>query len=279
MREVFNLQRTGIFWWGLLTASVFLIPGQWQRALVNFLRTTDLFKPDRPPFTWFENAGTWIDTVTAGAVAAVKFDSRAGLIYIGNFGLANAAITGLLAIVTIGLVFIFYARATKTKGILDDLLAMIAIYIVLRVVGVAAKGWNLPILDFIQKEEPRSYLLILTVFMILLMIAGKAAMDSRVFFKVLFEGILIWFLIVPGPTIQAIAFLLELPVNINYTLQSEPNIRNYYAAIVAGWAIFGLFLAGTSIYTAGKPPPPPPPADDLEDTIRMLSRRKGRFQR
>ncbi|MBI3741965.1 MAG: hypothetical protein HY257_09465 [Chloroflexi bacterium] len=280
MREVLNFSRTGIYWWGLLTASVFMIPGQWIRSLVNFLRTTDLFTPERPPFTWFFNAGTWIDSATKAAIAQIKFDPRGGLIYIGNFGLANAFVSILLGGFIIILVFILYVRATKTKGILDDLIAMILIYVVLRVTGVAAAGLNVPVLDFIQHEEPRSYLLILSVIMILLMIAGKAAIDSRVFFKVLFEGVLIWFLIIPGPTVLAVAFLIEIPLLINTFLQSEPNIRNYYAMVVAIWAVFGLILAGISIYTAGRPTPPPQVQTELESELdefqRFIKKRKSK---
>ncbi len=280
MREVFNFQRTGIYWWGLLTALVFLIPGQWLRSLVSFLRTPNLIQPSNPPFTWFENAGSWIDAGTRAAVGRVKFDAAAGLVYIGNIGVANMLLAIILAVVLTSMVFIFYLRAIKTHGIADDLIAMVLIYAMMRVLGAAAAGWKIPVIDFLHNEEPRSYLLILTVFMLLLMIAGKAAMDSRVFFKILFEGLLVWFLILPIPTVQAFAYIIEIPVWINYILQSEPTIRNYYAMVVAVWAIFGLFLAGTSIYSAGRPPPTPQvnPADDLEDAIRLLGKRKSKFR-
>ncbi len=279
MREVFNLQRTGIYWWGLLTATVFLIPGAWLRAVVQFLRTTDWFQPDRAPFTWIGNAGTWIDAATEAVVRQIQFDPRQALIYIGPWGLANLSVAIILSIVLIAFVFLFYARATKTRGIWDDILGMLAIYIVVRIIGVAGERLNLPILDFIRREEPRSYLLIITAFMLMLMAAGKAGEDSRVFFKVLFEGLLIWFLIIPGPTVLALAWILELPVNINSTLQTEPNIRNYYAMVVAVWAILGLALAMWSIYTSGKPATRPQGvAGDLDQLKRAIDQTKKKLE-
>ncbi len=274
MREVFNLQRTGVFWWGMLTATIFLIPSHWLKSFATFVRTSDLFRSDRPPFNWIDNAGTWIDAGTKAAIGKINFDPKAGLIYIGGFGLANLFVAILLGVILLLTVFIFYSRATRTHGIFDDLLAMALIYAVMRMAGVAAEGLQIPVIDFIQREEPRSYLLILSVYMLLLMFAGKAGVDSRVFFKVLFEAFLIWFMILPEITVQITAFIIEVPWWINYTLQSEPNIRNYYAMVLAVWALLGVALAGMSIYTAGRPPPPPAPEEPLPPLRKFIGGRR-----
>jgi len=256
MREVFNLPRTGAYWWGLVTFLVFLVPAEWIKGVANLIRTVDWFRPDRIPFVWLEILNKWIDEVAQNGIRLVKFDAQALLVYIGPLPIPNLFLAIFLGALLLVIAFVFYRKALATRGVFDDALAMIIIYILLRVEGNAAELLNLPIIEVLfRRLEPRTYLATLSIFLLLLLIGEKGAQDSRAFFKVLAEGTIIWLLILPAQTAQALAGVIDLPAIVSQFLHDDPAVKIYFPIIAAGWGSVGAVAIFINLYTAGKPAP------------------------
>ncbi len=252
MREVFNLKRTGVYWWGLITALIFLIPGAWLKGTASFIRTVDWLQPNKPPFVWFDNLGTWIDSVAEGVFKTVQFNPKAMFGTIGPYGIANLGIALVMGLLLIVFSFLLYRRAAATPGIWDDLVAMMVIYLVLRIEGVAAESLQIPLIDFLRTQAPQSYLVILGFYMVFMMIAGRGSQDSAVFFKVLFEAVIVWLFVVPQATAQALATIIEFPTSVHTFLVSDPSVQPYFPIVEVIWAALGILMIGSSLYSAGR---------------------------
>ncbi len=251
MRAVLDIRRTGFIWWGILAALVFLIPGAWLSAAANFLRTTPWLQANQAPMTWLTGLRDTIDAIAQAVPNVVSFNPNGQLAGIGPISIPNVVIGVLIGGMLIIVAFLFYWNASATPGILDDLLAMVFIYLVLRVEGVTMGA--IPFFDALNKSAPTSYLLILLGFMILTMLGGRAGRDSTVFFKVLLEALLLSLLIAPRQTLDAFAGLIELPTKLHEFLA----LTGYFPMIMAVWAVLGVVLAVVNLYTVSKPAPAP----------------------
>jgi len=251
MRALFNFQRTGIFWWGLVTALVFMIPEYWIFSVAAFLRGIDT-----KPFNFIKPVSDEIDNATKAVLALIQFDPAKALIYIGPYGIANLFMGIVFAILFFGVAVVFYFRAAKTKTIWDDFLAMAFLFVVLRVIGVASTKWSISVINYLHSKEPTSYLLILSFFMLVLLVRGHGFTDSEVFFKTIFEAIIIWTLIEPRGTLLLLAWIVEQPALIHKTLTENPVISKYFPMVLAVWALVGLGMIAVNLYSASRTPAP-----------------------
>lgn len=251
MRSLFNLQRTGIFWWGLVTALVFMIPEFWIFSVGSSLRTIDV-----SIFGFLKLVGDEIDKATLGVLALIQFDPAKALIYFGPYGIANLFVGIVFAILFFGIATFFYFRAAGTKSIFDDFLAMSFLYLVMHVIGVASTKWSIGVINYIHSKEPTSYAIILSLFMLILLLRGQGHNDSQIFFKTLFEAIVVWTLVSPTYTIGVLAWVVELPAMVHKTLTENSVISKYYPMVVAIWAVLGLGIVAVNLYSAGKMPAP-----------------------
>ncbi len=258
MGSVFDLKKTGILWWVLITALVFLIPGTWLSATANLLRSAEWLQSNKPPLTWLNDLRQGIDTFATSFPGIVQFKPQEALVVVGPLRIANLLVGIVVGGVLIALAFLFYLRAANHGGILDDLLAMVLIYFVLRVEGAATSA--IPLVDFMNRNAPQSYLVILLGFMILQVLRGRGARDSAIFFKILLESILIGILILPRLTLDALAAIVELPTKFHSFLASN----QYFPMIMAVWATMGIIVVVVNLYNIGRYSVPllaaPPPS-------------------
>ncbi len=246
MGSVFDLKKTGILWWGLITALVFLIPGSWLLATSAFLRSADWLQAGRPPVSWLNEARQAIDAFATSAPGLVQFQPLDELVVVGPLHIANLLVGIVLGGVLIGLAFFFYIRAANRGGILDDLVAMVLIYFVLRVEGAATA--SIPFVDYMNKQAPQSYLIVLLGFMILQILRGRGSRDSAIFFRLLIESILIGILILPRQTLDALAVIIEWPTQFHtYLADSE-----YFPMIMTVWALLGIITVIVNLYNIGR---------------------------
>ncbi len=246
MGPVFDMKRTGIFWWGLITALVFLIPGPWLLATSAFLRSADWLQPTKPPVVWLNDARQAIDAFATSAPGLVQFKPLDELVVVGPVHIANLLVGIVLGGILIGLAFFFYVRAANHGGILDDLLAMVLIYFVLRVEGAATAA--IPLVDYMNKQAPQSYLVVLLGFMILQILRGRGSRDSAIFFKLLIETILIAIMILPRQTLDALAVMIEVPTRFHtYLAGSE-----FFPMIMTVWALLGIIVVIVNLYNIGR---------------------------
>lgn len=246
MGSVFDLKKTGIFWWCLITALVFLIPGTWLVAAAGFLRHTDWLQPTKPPVVWLNDLRQSVDAFATSFPGIVQFKPQEELVVVGPLRIANLLVGIVVGGVLIGLAFVFYIRAANHGGILDDLLAMVLIYFVLRVEGAATAA--IPFVDYLNKHAPQSYLVVLLGFMILQILRGRGSRDSAIFFKLLIESILIGILILPRLTLDALAAILEWPTGFHAFLAES----QYYPMIMAVWALLGIIVVIVNLYNIGR---------------------------
>ncbi len=248
MRSVFDLSKTGFFWWGLIAALVFLVPGAWLVALARFLRSADWLQPDRPPVSYLQDLRKAIDAAASSFPTVVKFNPGESLVVVGPLQVPNLLIGVVVGLVLLIIAFLFYRRATASSGVLDDLVAMVVIYIVLRVEGAATAA--VPVVGNIDRQAPQSYLIILVLFMVYQLVKGRGARDSAVFFKVLLEAILVCIMILPRLALDILAAAVEFPTKIHEFLVGT----QYFTAIMAGWAIVGIMLGLFNLYNIGRTP-------------------------
>lgn len=251
MRALFNFQRTGIFWWGLVTALVFMIPEYWIFSVASVLRSIDV-----SVFDILKPISNEIDNATMGVLKLIQFDPGKALVFIGPYGIANLFVGIVFAIIFFGIAVVFYFRAARTKTMIDDFLAMAFLYVVMRVIGVASTQWSISVINYIHSKEPTSYLIILSIFMLVLLVRGQGFTDSEVFFKTLFEAIIIWTIIQPKSTLLLLAWIVERPAVIHQVLTENTVINKYFPMVVAVWAMLGLGIAAVNLYSAGRPPAP-----------------------
>jgi hypothetical protein len=247
MRAIFNWQKMGIFWWGLVTALVFMLPEAWITTLASAIRSIDT-----TPFSIVRTINSEMDKALQGVLKLVQFDQTKALVFIGPYGIANLFVGILFAVVLLVFAGVWYYRAARTRGLVDDFIAMGFLYVVLRVIGLVSTSWHISVLDYIHSREPTSYLLILTGFMLILMGRGEGFSDSKVFFKVLFEAIIVWTLIEPTYTLQVLAWVVERPAVFHQILTVNSVLGRFYPMIVAIWAMLGLGIAAANLYGAGK---------------------------
>ncbi len=246
MGSVFDLKRTGIFWWCLLTALVFIIPGPWLVAAAAVLRHADWLQPNKPPVIWLSDFRQGVDAFATSFPGIIQFKPQEELVVVGPLRIANLLVGIVVGGVLIGLAFFFYIRAANHGGILDDLFAMVLIYFVLRVEGAATAA--IPFVDYLNKHAPQSYLVVLLGFMILQILRGRGSRDSAIFFKLLVESILIGILILPRLTLDALAAFLEWPT----LFQTYLAASQYYPMIMAVWALLGIVIVIVNLYNVGR---------------------------
>jgi len=251
MRALFNWQRMGIFWWGLITALVFMIPESWTFSLGTFLRSIDT-----RPFNFIKPVSDEIDNATRAVLVLVQFDPSKALVCIGVNCISNLIVGVILAVLFFTFAVLAYFRAAATESIFDDFLAIAFIYIVMRIIGVASDKWSIGFMNYVHNKEPISYLIILSIFMLILLVRGKGFVDSEVFFKTIFEAIVVWTLILPSATLLLLAWIVERPAALHKFLTENPIINSFYPMVVAVWAIVGLSIVAVNLYSAGRVPVP-----------------------
>jgi hypothetical protein len=252
MHPVLNFRKSGVFWWGVIAALVFLIPGAWLLALAAFLRSADWLQENQPPVSWLNNLRDTIDKFALSLPTMVQFKPGESLVVVGPLQVPNLVIGILAGLLLMVVAFIFYLRASASPGVLDDLFAMLFFYIVLRVEGAATAA--VPVVKTLNDQAPQSYLIILLLIMLINIVRGRAAHDSAVFFKVLMEAILVAVLILPRQTLEALAWIVERPTMIHSFLAGT----GYFVSIEAIWALIGILLGIMSLYNIAKTPQRPP---------------------
>ncbi|MBI4786611.1 MAG: hypothetical protein HY782_06150 [Chloroflexi bacterium] len=251
MRAVLDLKRTGFFWWGFLTALIFLVPSAWLVNVANFLRGADWLQPSQPPLLWLIQLRDGIDAFAKGLPAVIQFNPQGSLVTFGNFSIPNVVVGIVVGLLLLMVAFMFYARAAGGGGVLDDLLAMLFVYIVLRVEGATTAA--IPIVKTLNDQAPQSYLIILLLFMLFQVVRGRGSRDSAVFFKILLEALLIAILILPRQTLDAVAWIVERPTKLHEFLA----LTGYFAMIQTVWALIGIFSGVVNLYNVGRGAPTP----------------------
>ncbi|MGB8646441.1 MAG: hypothetical protein WCF84_14475 [Anaerolineae bacterium] len=245
MSKVFG-PKSWVFWWALLTATVFLPDAlRWQASL---FRNKSLFAPTIPPFNLVGILNSTIDGAAEWIRTGIKFKPNDILIAAGPVSVPNWSLAVLAGIVLLAVAAVFYVRALKTSSLLDDILALVLLYFVIRMEAHLFSIASLPLLSPGAKALVGNQLVSFLLLLFLLAgltLTGGGIKDPRSFWRGLIEFLLVAILLFP---LEATAFLaLQMDLLVQFGTLMRTNLL--FAAL---WALTGIFLAVWRLYHIGE---------------------------
>ncbi len=234
--------RSWIFWWAGLTSLVFL--QTWLHQLAGFFRDQVVFSPNIPPFNFVPTVNSAIDAAAEYIRTTVQFRSSDVLVRLGPLTLANwiiALFVGILILIGAG---VLYSRALSTSTLLDDFVALIVLYFVIRVEAHLIAIANIDGLSNLAQAfiaNPWISFVILMLLLLGLIGTGGGLRSARSFWLGLLEAVVVAILIFPTQAGGYIANVLDLLARFGALLQT-----NVTFSLV--WGLLGLILAVRRLY-------------------------------
>ncbi len=234
--------RSWIFWWAGLTSMAFL--QDWLRGLAAFFRSDVVFSPNIPPFNLVPGVNSWIDQMAETIRTTIKFNPNGVLLSFGSFAIQNWAIAVLLGILILLLAGWFYSRALATSALLDDFLALIVLYFVIRIEAHLVSLANILGLSGAARSflsNPLAAFVILMFFLIGLAVTGEGLRSPRSFWRGLLEALLVGILLFPADAGRYIAMGID-------TLAGFGTLLRNNVSFSLVWGVVGLVLALRRLY-------------------------------
>ncbi len=236
MSEVFSV-RSLIYWWAALSSTIFL--KDWLKQLANFVRMPGMFIRDKFPFNLVPGINSWIDGAAEYVRSRVGFNPTQPLLT-APIVVPAWMIAIFFAAFLVGLGVALYMRSLRTATWFDDFIALIGIYILLRMVGHTVAIASLPVLDQFRDfvNNPTTSLIILLTLLMLLIFLGEGFRSRRAFWRALIEGTVVAVFMFPAETANAIGFLIQALANLGASLAEPAN-----APFALLWGLIGVILA------------------------------------
>ncbi len=237
MGEVFSF-RSLIYWWGVLSATVFV--KDWLRQLSDLLKQPGTFSPEKIPFNLLPGLNMWIEGAAKYMRGSIKFDPNQPIVTAGSFGIPGWALAVLLGIVLLGLAFRFYYHALKSPSWFDDFLALLVIYAILRIEGRIAALTTLPLLDSFRAfiDNPVMAFLVMVILLVTLSFSGEGLRSKRAFWRALIEALLVSMFMFPAETAVVMSYVVDALWKFGAGLTLPENIP--FAML---WGAIGMALA------------------------------------
>lgn len=239
MRDVFGT-RNWIFWWAVLTATVFL--KDWLPTVAEFFQDSDFFAPTTFPFSLVSGVNAWIDGVAQGIENAVQFDPNA-LLVAEPIEIPNRVVAIIVGLLVLGGAVALYVRALRSSSVGDDILSLLGLYFILRVeayiIGLTDVG-PLEGAGTLVIENPLVGFWILMFFLFLLVFMGGGLTSRRAFWRGLLEAVLLALFVLPTQTASALSLFFVGLYGFGNLLQT-----NVVFGVV--WGVLGAVLALTRL--------------------------------
>ena len=238
MSEVFGV-RSLLYWWGVLTATVFV--KDWLKQLAGFFKTSNTFAPDKIPFNILPGLNSWIDGAADYIRVMIKFKPNDPLLTVGTFSVPSFVLAFLVGLILIGIAAVLVVRAIKSPAWFDDFVALAVMYVVLRIVGhVIALATSLPFAnsfrDFVN--NPFAAYMVIMVLLLLLTFLGEGFQSKRAFWRAIIAGSLLSLFMYPREVASIFGYLLDALALFGASLL---NPQNFAFTIV--WGLIGMVLA------------------------------------
>jgi len=198
----------------------------------------------------------------------VGFDPAAILIRIGPIAIPNLTLAVLFGIVLIFAVVRFYFKAVATRGLIDDLAAAIALYVIFRLEGDIAQALPLSPAVSALLKDPAIYVGVLTGFLIMILLVGQGLHDSRVFWKVVFEGLGLYLFFFPERIATGLAGFLDWVAKFGEFIKG-PVFPQVLGLVL--WGVLGLILLAPRLYAIGRARLERPPI--IEEIVEEAAKR------
>jgi hypothetical protein len=237
MSEVFSA-RSLVYWWGLLSATVFV--KDWLKQLADFLRTSGMFSPANIPFNVLPGLNSWIDGAAKFIRETVKFNPTQAVATIGSFVILGWMLALFFAVLLLLIAVLLYIRALNSPSWFDDFFAIFVIYVILRIISHIVALTSLPVLDSFRNflDNPATAFLLLLALMLFLSFFGEGFRSKRAFWRALLEALLMSLFMFPRETATVVAYGIDALAQFGAGLGSAANLP--FAII---WGLLGMFLA------------------------------------
>lgn len=230
--------RSWIFWWGALTASLFV--QDWLKGISDFMRSSEIFDRTKLPFSIVPGINTWIDDVAERIPASVQFNPTQEILVAGPVRLQGWVLAMLVAVIIFLLTIRYYRHALRTSAWFDDIFAILMIYLVFRIEGHIIALSRLPILEGVRAflNNPTTAFLTLLALTLFLVFFGEGLHSKRAFWRAVAEISLVALLLFPDETAGAAGWVVERFATFGAYLKEPANVS--FAVI---WGIIGMLLA------------------------------------
>jgi hypothetical protein len=237
--------RSLLYWWGVLTASLFI--KDWLKQAAEFFKTSDTFSPNRIPFNILPGLNSWIDGVGNFIRTTVKFDPNAELLKVGTTSIPSFVLALLFGLLLIVFGALLLRRAIKSSVWFDDFLAIAVMYIILRMVGhIVSLATSLPFANWFRVLVDSSFAAYAILMLLLLFITffGEGFQSKRAFWRALGASVLLSLFMYPREVSIGIGFVLEALALFGAGLGDKANIP-----FAAAWGVLGMYLAWQRLTT------------------------------
>ncbi len=237
MAEVFGI-RSLIYWWGLLTATVFI--KDWLLQLAAFLLNPTTFSADKFPFNLLPGLNSWIDGVSLYLRDRIQFDPKQIIAGSGSLAIYNWMVAVALGLILLGIAITLYIRALSTSSWLDDFIALAVVYIVLRIEGHIVSLAELPIQNWFRDfvDSPGTAFILMLALVILLVFFGEGFRSRRAFWRALLEASLVALFMFPAETAVVFGYIVRALAQFGASLSVPEN-----APFAIIWGLVGMALA------------------------------------
>lgn len=237
MGEVFSV-RSLIYWWGALTASVFI--KDWLNNLAKLLTEGKTFTKDRIPFNLIPGLNSWIDGAAGYIRTAVDFKPMQVIATIGPVSIQGWVLALVLGLLIIILGVRLYIRALRSASWFDDFFTLFLLYIILRLEGHIISQTGLPLQDWFKAlvdNQAVSFIIIL-ILLLILVFAGEGWRSKRAFWRALLAAIVVALFIYPSETATVLGYMVQALAFFGESLSKPENLT-----FEVVWGVIGMILA------------------------------------
>ena len=237
MSEVFHL-RSWIYWWGVLTASLFV--QEWLKQIANFFKDPSIFGRDKLPFSTVPGLNAWIDDIATRIPASVQFNPTSEIITAGPVRVQGWMLATFFGFLLFIVAVRFYVRALRSPLLFDDFVALFMIYLILRIEGHIVAIAKLPIQGWFSAlvNNPTTAFLVILGLTLFLVFFGEGFRSRRAFWRAILEITVVALFMFPGDTAAAISWTFESLAAFGAYLKNPNN-----AMFAIAWGVVGMYLA------------------------------------
>ena len=237
MSELFSF-RSIIYWWGFLTATVFV--RDWLRQLADFIRQPDMFAPSKIPFNMLPGLNGMIDGAATYVKTAVQFNPTQIIATIGPIGIPSWSLALALGLILIVLGVRAYVHALGTEAWYDDFLTLFLLYVILRFEGHIISSTSLPLTDAFKalfQNQVVTFFLIVGLLLGLCFV-GEGVHSKRAFWRALTAAAIISLFMFPAITANILGMAVDALAQFGSALSLPANLP-----FAVAWGVIGMVLA------------------------------------
>lgn len=238
MSEIFGA-RSLIYWWGMLTATVFI--REWLFQLANFFKTSDTFSPDRVPFGLLPTIDNAIKGLADYIRYTIQFNPDAVLVQIGTTTIRNYVLAILFGLICIIFAALLVRRALRSHLWFDDFVAIFVMYAVLRIVGhITSLTQAIPLANWFRvfADSTVAAYIVLMILLLFLTFFGEGFQSKRAFWRAVIAIFVLSLFMFPKEVSSRFGDLLNALALFGAGLLSKDNL-----AFALAWGVIGMLLA------------------------------------